>query len=396
MTPALSNPDATPAAVGARTGVPRPEPRRNGSLDCLRAIAVLLVLGRHTPRQLQDPGTVLVAPLAIWRRGGWVGVDLFFVLSGFLIAGLLFREYERFGAIDVKRFLVRRAFKIYPSFYLLYLTTVVVRWLLHEPTPRRALFNEALFLQNYGGATLWGHTWSLAVEEHFYLILPVVLFLLARGRRAAPNPFRRLPLAFAVVAAAALSCRILTSCRGADLMSNYYYTHTRIDSLMFGVVLSYFHQANRGFVEFCRRWGRVLQALGVGLLVPAFCGPLETAYQLTWGLSCCYLGGGAILVGTISRASPRGGAARCLAFVGSHSYCIYLWHAAVGRWVMPSLGPWPGGALSPYLRVGAYCGLSILAGIACSRVVEYPVLRLRDRFFPTRSLPMAVAPASSG
>ncbi|MGV3632340.1 MAG: acyltransferase family protein [Bacteroidota bacterium] len=79
---------------------------RNPGLDVLRAIAVILVLARHSN-------------LNFWlTKFGWLGVDLFFVLSGFLVAGLLFAEYKKHGAIDLKRFLVKRAFKILPPFYV--------------------------------------------------------------------------------------------------------------------------------------------------------------------------------------------------------------------------------------------------------------------------------------
>jgi peptidoglycan/LPS O-acetylase OafA/YrhL len=83
-------------------------------LDILRAIAVLLVLGRHEHAN------------ALWRRCGWVGVDLFFVLSGFLISGLLFSEYKKRGRLDLPRFYIRRGLKIYPSFYVLILATFLV------------------------------------------------------------------------------------------------------------------------------------------------------------------------------------------------------------------------------------------------------------------------------
>src|SRR5215831_18752084 len=96
----------------------RPSPR-NAQLDALRAIAVLLVLGRHLPF------------FPLWIRVGWTGVDLFFVLSGFLISGLLFREYKATGGIRIGRFLVRRGFKIYPAYYL-FLTGSVIYYAVFE------------------------------------------------------------------------------------------------------------------------------------------------------------------------------------------------------------------------------------------------------------------------
>src|SRR5271169_1218036 len=131
-------------------------------LDVLRGIAILLVMGVHVPAY------------PIWSTvGGW-GVDLFFVLSGFLISNLLFGEYKSTGDIRLARFFSRRALKLYPSFYLLLAVTLVYCFFWHVPITAREILGEATLTQNYIGA-IWGHTWSLAVEEHFYIFLPVVL-----------------------------------------------------------------------------------------------------------------------------------------------------------------------------------------------------------------------------
>src|SRR3990167_6747089 len=89
-------------------------------LDILRGIAVLLVLGRHIP-MTQEP---VRGFLGWWMRAGWTGVDLFFVLSGFLVSGLLFQEYKRHGDIRLGRFFIRRGLKIYPAFYVLFFVTL--------------------------------------------------------------------------------------------------------------------------------------------------------------------------------------------------------------------------------------------------------------------------------
>src|SRR5437764_14402875 len=97
---------------------------RNQSLDILRAIAVLLVMGRHFPYY------------ETWGRIGWIGVDLFFVLSGFLISGLLFREYAQTGTISFYRFVVRRCFKIWPAFYFFLFCMAVAIVLSRQQFPR--------------------------------------------------------------------------------------------------------------------------------------------------------------------------------------------------------------------------------------------------------------------
>src|SRR5258706_12209135 len=91
---------------------------RNQALDILRGIAILIVLGRHLfflPTDLPPPADLF---FRTWIRCGWAGVDLFFVLSGFLVSGLLFQEFARNGNVAVSRFLIRRGFKIYPAFYV--------------------------------------------------------------------------------------------------------------------------------------------------------------------------------------------------------------------------------------------------------------------------------------
>src|SRR2546421_10087759 len=95
-------------------------------IDILRAFAVLLVLGRHMEPCPPEASAILHQFTTIWHEGGWIGVDLFFVLSGFLVSGLLFREYEKYQELRIGRFLIRRGFKIYPPFWLLIGATVIV------------------------------------------------------------------------------------------------------------------------------------------------------------------------------------------------------------------------------------------------------------------------------
>src|SRR5437667_23212 len=93
--------------------------RRSKELDCLRCVAVFLVLCRHLPDLPDSLWGPFRVPVHLLYEAGWAGVDLFFVLSGFLISGLLFREHQQYRRIDFKQFLVRRGLKVYPSFYCL-------------------------------------------------------------------------------------------------------------------------------------------------------------------------------------------------------------------------------------------------------------------------------------
>src|SRR5262245_39246279 len=171
-------------------------------LDVLRAAAILLVLGVHAPG---IPSTAWGYTFYDeWRRCGWAGVDLFFALSGFLIVGLLLDERHRTGAIDAKAFAWRRVFKIYPPYILFF--AAAVAWYIHVGSIRDASAAAAAFwpaaahLQNYMPVRLAPHIWSLATEEHCYLLLLLLVFL--AGRRIDPLQSRTIPLVLLTVFAA--------------------------------------------------------------------------------------------------------------------------------------------------------------------------------------------------
>jgi len=127
-----------------------PKQSRSLSLDFLRGIAILLVLGKHAniyPNITHIP--VLTDVLIKWNSIGWMGVDLFFVLSGFLVTGLLFKEYQSRNSIDFKRFYIRRGVKIYPAFYSLLVATVIYRIFYKNSLDISKLFSELFFVQNY-------------------------------------------------------------------------------------------------------------------------------------------------------------------------------------------------------------------------------------------------------
>lgn len=367
---------------------------RSRTLDILRFVAVFLVLGRHVgpcPPNMPRPLELL---LSAWRRGGWVGVDLFFVLSGFLIAGLLFTEHRGYGSISFKRFFVRRGFKIYPAFYALFATTLLVASLGHRDLAARGVVGELAFLQNYVGM-LWWHTWSLAVEEHFYVLLPALLILLVRFSRR-DRPFRSLPIVFTVLAAACLVLRILNARTPAfDYRANMFPSHLRFDSLFFGVLLSYvFHESPEFFRSISRRFRPLLLLLAVLLAAPAFVLDVETSFFLpTFGFTGLYVASGFLLWALLPLPEPGGPIARPCAFLGARSYVTYLWHAPVAAWGV--------GALSRLLPLGwgavtlSYVVGSFLAGCLTYELIERRFLRVRDRLYPSRSGPSA-PPAHDG
>jgi peptidoglycan/LPS O-acetylase OafA/YrhL len=373
---------------------PPHHPARLIGLDLLRLLAVVMVLGRHMeppPAQWQSPLRPLVEA---WNSGGGEGVDLFFVLSGFLVSGLLFAEYQKRGQLSPRRFYVRRAWKIYPSFYVLLAISYAYHWI---STGRRIgdrqAIGELLFMQSYIRG-YWYHTWTLAVEEHFYLVLPLVLLWLMRRKPNANDPFAALPRMVLATSLACLVARYVNySVRTVfSYQKMLYHTHLRLDELFFGVGIAYYYHFH---AEWFRRTFRPLRhlliAAGIALLTTVAWLPVkvEPAYIVTLAVTQYYLGSAALLVGVLMCRIPEGRLTRAAAALGKYSYPVYLWHLAVMQWGMPRLEgltlPWPA-------RTAVYLVASFVVGVAMSKLIETPLLRLRDRWYPSRAEAAAELP----
>lgn len=331
---------------------------RNKSIDALRTVAVLLVLGRHA----HFPQTTFTD---IWQRGGWIGVDLFFVLSGFLVSGLLFREFQKTGSIGWGRFVARRGFKIYPAFWCLIAITVAINILAgQESYGASRILSELCFVQNYI-PSMWGHTWSLGAEEHFYLMLPVLLAASAR------DGFRGLPWVIGVTAVCLLALR----CLGGDFEcgKSMFNTHIRLDSLLFGVFLAYGYHYHREKFDAVARYRKTLLVVGIALLTPPFIWAVEeTRWIYTFGFTGLYLGSGAILTASLG-GLPQCKAVDYLAGIGAFSYSIYLWHLAVQAWLFPAV---------TWEQCFLYFAVSLMAGVVLSKLIEMPLLKVRERMVP--------------
>lgn len=357
---------------------------RNTNLDALRAVAILMVLGRHSHFS------------EYWHRIGWAGVDLFFVLSGFLVSGLLFRAYDTTGRLEIGRFYLRRGLKIWPAFYAFIGIPLLVDAVLpHHSVTVGHLLPDLIFIQNYiRGVPEMEHTWSLAVEEHFYLVLPLILALMIRNGK---KPFAALPAVFAAFALFALGGRLIVGIidRGQldFVQSEFAYlfpTHFRIDALMFGVLLSYYRNYRPDIFQriAASRAAWVLTGLAIVLLSTI---PVEDRAMTTWGLTVVYLGAGIVVAKAVA-FEARGFLrilSRALAPIGYYSYSIYLWHILFNFRFMRHLG-----ASSAFVRCVCWVGGSILFGIVAARIIELPVLRLRDRYFPSAERPSKARAAS--
>lgn len=348
---------------------------------------MLLVLGRHKWLHW------------LWMQVGWAGVDLFFVLSGFLVSGLLFAEYRRFGRLDIPRFLVRRGLKIYPLFYLLWGVTLLRACVMRDPALRpEQVCSEFFFVQNYG-PSLWLHTWSLAVEEHFYLLLPLVLTWMCRTSRDRSDPFSRLPWLVIGVSIAVLAARCLTTALVPfSYASHTYRTHLRVDGLLFGTLLAYLHHFQRPAVE---NWVRSkVKPLVYGSLLAAVPFTIVTQnepFVSTIGYTLLYLVFGAILALSLyCRPDCPKGLARVLnpalfgiAAIGRYSYPIYLCHVPLLHWG-PDLVPLGlRQQVHPAVDGLVYVLGSVALGMLVGKGIENPVLALRNRLFPARGEALA-------
>lgn len=364
---------------------------RDKRLDVLRCVAILLVLFHHS------------AVLPSISQMGYVGVDMFFVLSGFLISGLLYREYQKRGAISFKRFFIRRGLKIYPAFYVMLLVTFIVQLTAGKLSGWGAYAREILFVQNYKPA-IWLHCWSLGVEEHFYILLPILLLLLIRFSSNSSNPFRAIPRTFLVVAVVCFALRAATvdftppaSYNGDTIAMP---THLRIDELFFGVLLGYLYSFHRERVDNLMRptSNRLLIGLAtIVLLSTSFIFPGTSRFYLVFGPTFLYLGfGGLLLLSLYVRgvlpprfAGPLGKLGTAAAFVGLYSYSIYLWQGVFGLYTIRGLKQFFHIQLAGFPFFAWYFFGCVAFGIVMARLIEFPVLRLRDRMFPALQQPPA-------
>ena len=397
-----------------------PTPRGSSRLvqvDVLRGAAILLILYRHANIAIEHAGVLRPLALRLYFFSA-TGIDLFFVLSGFLIGGLLFKEIRTTGALDVRRFLLRRTLRIWPA-YFAFLAFVVVRLARQKTqtigTALAAIVPNLLHLQNYLGSPR-GITWSLAVQEHFYLGLPLLLLLLlirSGQRRGRSDPARSLLAVPVVAIALILACSalriIINFHRPYNMWTHMTPTHLRVDGLFFGVLIAWAYHFQHAVLEQIGRHRAALVLLAAGLAAPSlFLNEGQTPYMWTLNYAALYIAYGGILIAFIFSPPERGlpgrllagRAGRALATIGVFTYSIYLWHYDLGQltvqnYVLPHLPQGPG---SGYwlLAMTIYYAVAIAAGIIMAKLIEIPVIRVRDRLLPGRATPLrSIDPAAA-
>jgi peptidoglycan/LPS O-acetylase OafA/YrhL len=393
MSPSSVLPDAGPAAQPESWAAPAPPDAgpppafrlgRRPELDGVRGVAVLTIMAYHTS-------------LNRYLRGGFLGVDLFLVLSGFLITCLLVEEHVRHGSIRLRLFYARRILRLFPALWVLLGACVLLA--LYSDIPRSAgiptntILHGVLLVLCCAGNWAWvfpvdmlllGHTWSLGLEEQFYLLWPPLLALLLRRR------VRRRWLALLVVAGI-LSAAVLRAAlfRGPNTLSYHYTTTglaTRADSLLAGCLVGLLACWNclprRGPGH------RALQVAGfVSVVLLIYLGRhvrLGSPCLYTYGVFTLAAAAAAVFLAAVVSDPPRLVSrllgAVPLAGMGRIAYGLYLWHYPV-FWLFnhylsraePSSRP------GPLFGFALRCAVTLAAALLSFYCVERPFLSWKSR-----------------
>lgn len=354
-------------------------------LDFLRGIAIILVLFRH------------IELFSFTTYMGWIGVDLFFVLSGFLVSGLLFKEYIKFGNIKPKLFLIRRGFKIYPIYFLSYLIYLIPKILI-DKFSWQGLIGDLTFTQNY--VTGWGYayeaSWSLAVEEHFYFLL---VFFLMFGLRYDKNLLKSdtnqqsksIEKTVVVVLITVLMLRILSNFLFPNQdIRNFTMTHLRIDSLLFGVLISYLFYFRKQYLEKVFAKNAILMYIicFLGLIWTPFIDPVPSFFVKTFGFSFLYIAFGILLLIFLLKANINlmlntfftAKAVNFVSKIGYSSYSIYIIHSFVIKACRVLFKE----DFNHYLFFIIASTISVIAGMIMTYKIENYFLSLRNKYYPSR------------
>jgi peptidoglycan/LPS O-acetylase OafA/YrhL len=341
----------------------------NPALDGLRAVAVLLVIFYHAL-----PDVVL---------GGWAGVDLFFVLSGFLITTLLLVEFERRNTISIPRFLGRRVARLMPASLVLLFGYFLLALATKHGTERHdtlvTLFDAATYranlVANPDATHGLGHMWSLSFEEQFYLIWPALLLLMLTVRI---RPSVRIGLTIAGIIACALWRAHLWE-GGAGINRVYYWPDTRVDSLLMGCLAAQIFVLG-AFGKF-KIWRFMTPVALAGVVLFGFTVRLTSGWIYLGGLTLLAFAAALALVGTVTDPPEwlrRPLSSRPAQKIGLLSYSLYLWHLPILLFLSDQahLG----------LAATAIIGipLSFVAAELSYRFVERPFLRLKARLSADR------------
>jgi peptidoglycan/LPS O-acetylase OafA/YrhL len=343
------------------------------ALDGLRGLAVVAVLAYHGHH----------------LTGGYLGVDLFFVLSGYLITSLMLAEIGSQGRLRLGTFWVRRARRLFPALITVTIAVAIgSRWWADPVTWRtlrddgfatlgyvanwHTIWSGGTYGANLGGRSPFEHTWSLAIEEQFYLLWPLlVVGFLSRGKAA-----RKVLVVALGVAAASYGAMVAMSFAGADRNTLYLGTHTRIGAVALGCALAAWRVARRTRTSavppaMVAMWGWIALAV---LAIPWFRLPLDDTLLYRGGFVLC---GICAMVLIWSSVEPSVGgpdrlfALRPLREIGLRSYGLYLWHWPIFVW----LEAHPPFELSGWALFALELVISGIVAAVSYVVIEQPIRR---------------------
>jgi len=364
---------------------------RTNGLDTLRALAIALVfLYHYSVFTSQEPGLGWVGNV------GWVGVDLFFVLSGYLIANQLFAGLANGERLSVGSFYARRALRTWPAYWVmlaLYFSLPAVL----EGNPPPSLWAFLTFTQNLHlrPGTAFSHAWSLCIEEQFYFVLPLVL--LAAHRLGTHRRQAWLLLVALLVLGVCIRCRVWCAHGPDDFGPSggyhtriYYASLCRFDEFLPGIavaLLKNFHPVL--WRRLMAQGGRLLGAglIAVSLVLYGFYhhyrvdGTGYPFFMSVFGYSLIAIAFALLLASALSPASfLHGLRIPWVTHLALWSYSIYLSHKAIAH----LLKGWADQlSFSPLETLLAIAAASIAGGALLYYTVELPLMKLRDRVFPS-------------
>jgi peptidoglycan/LPS O-acetylase OafA/YrhL len=323
---------------------------------------------------------------------GATGVDLFFCLSAYLITELLLREHEARGSVDVRAFWIRRALRIWPLYYFFVaLSALVLPQVsaeLSQPLTSAQLLSFLFFFSNWHFAvhgyadTAAALLWSVAIEEQFYVVWPLVI------RLASPP---RLPAVFAALLVVGPATRAYLATGGIPHPGIWCNTFARLDPIALGGILALaFHR--RPFTLSRAKRAALVAAGVLGIVATVRLVPLATnppRLALAGAYSVVALCTGLILVAALGAQEGTWLSARPIVYLGRISYGLYVFHQLALRLVGLPLGifrsmPGPGTTLG--WIVGSF-GLTVVMAAVSYRLLEKPFLRLKTRFAFVASRP---------
>lgn len=352
-------------------------------LDHLRAFAISFVLIYHY-RSFGHPAWVEAV-----GKFGWTGVDLFFVLSGFLISTELFKELSKTRTISLKKFFIKRSFRILPA-YLLLVTIYFLVPAFREREALSPLWKFLTFTQNLGldlsKTGTFSHAWSLCVEEQFYLLLPLVLILLSRSGIFKKAGYLLLALVVFGLTIRLLSWYLLVAPHMDDdnfwaiwYKWIYYPIYTRLDGLITGIAIAALFYFKAYIAERIAKHGNLLFLLGVTILACAYllCSDQHSYYATIYGFPLVAAGCGAVVISAISPGSfLHSYRIRITEKLAGLSYGIYLIHKGVIHLVQKYASGM--GIPMESNRMLLIClFFTLLGALLLQLVVEKPFLRLR-------------------